>query len=378
MTTTASSLDRGETRLIKWGNPRFHYVMIGLMIFLISLLYYAFLYLYILNQDKSLAWFYPYAVFEMVKHYHGLLYYIPMLYSVLFTKRNGIVITWIVSFMLNLPQIIYYFFGVMFTINNLLILLVPLALLMIFIIERNWRERENSIMQERVKERQNYIGKVLKVQEEERKKLSYEIHDGAIQDLIGVANRSSQLLSECENDPRIKEMSTWFKTTVLEICDDLRKISLDLRPSILDTMGLLPAVKYLLEKLSRDQDIKTKIVVSGETYPLNAETEAHLFRVVQEALNNIKRHSQAKTAVILFEFLPEKLKIKISDDGKGYSLSRTKSSVNDLSKAGILGMRYRVELAGGTLNIKSELGAGTSVYIEIKRGNENRINSRFP
>ena len=103
----------------------------------------------------------------------------------------------------------------------------------------------------------------------------------------------------------------WIKATVLEVCDDLRKISLDLRPSILDTMGLVPAVKYLLEKMNRDKNIKTKIVLSGETYPLIPEIEAHIFRVIQEAINNIKRHSEAETAVIFFEFLPEKLKIKI-------------------------------------------------------------------
>ncbi len=368
MRATVNSLKQEQTSLIKWGNPRLHYWVIGLLILLISVLYYSFLYFYILHQGKSLDWFYPYAVFEIVKHCHGLLYYIPIIYSAVFTQRNGVLITWLVSFMLNLPQMFYYFFGVIFTINNLLILLVPLALLMIFIIERNWRQRENNLMQERVKERQIYIANVLKIQEQERKWLAYEIHDGAIQDLIGVANRSTQLLPEYEDDPGKKDLSLWIKTTVLEVCDDLRKISLYLRPSILDTMGLVPAVKYLLEKLSTDKNIKTKVVISGETYPLTPETEAHLFRVIQEALNNIKRHSEAKTAVIYFEFLPEQLKIKITDDGKGFSHSRTNNNLHDLSKSGILGMRYRVELSGGTFDIHSELGAGTTIYLEIKRG----------
>ena len=348
-------------------NSKYHYVIIGFLILVISLLYYSYFYFDIKIHSYLFHWFRPVFIFENIRDFHGSLFYIPLFYSVIVLRPKNFVATWVISFVIILPLVIFYHIPNMISLtHNLLFLLIPFTFMLIISIELNRRDREKRIMIERENEQKVYTSKVIKAQELERKIISQEIHDGAIQDLLGVANRAQQLILDIDDNKPQKVQAEWIRDTVMDICGELRKISIDLRPSVLDTMGLIPAVKTLLERFEKETNIQTKIVISGEENKFHPETESTIFRVIQEALNNIKRHSGAKNVEIIFEFSQQILKIQIKDNGKGFLVPPSMSGFVNSDKLGLVGMQYRAELLGGNLAITSEIDQGTVVTLNLK------------
>lgn len=141
---------------------------------------------------------------------------------------------------------------------------------------------------------------------------------------------------------------------------------MNLRPSILDNMGMLPAIRWLVNKLSEDTGINARLNISGTSRKLNTDTEVIIFRVIQEALNNIRRHSQATELLLDIEFGPEILKVSVRDNGKGFHMPKSISTFIGSSKVGILGMQENINIIGGKLDICSEPGNGTLLKIEVK------------
>jgi two-component system sensor histidine kinase DegS len=118
--------------------------------------------------------------------------------------------------------------------------------------------------------------------------------------------------------------------------------------------------------MSEDSDVQTRITIKGTRRKLLPEAEVTIFRVVQEALSNIKRHSKATKAVVTVEFGKEDLKITIEDNGQGFRQPQKPSRLAARGQLGLIGMRQRVDLLGGTLKIRSKIGGGTSLLIEAK------------
>lgn len=157
-----------------------------------------------------------------------------------------------------------------------------------------------------------------------------------------------------------------LKVMILQTVEDLRRLSLDLRPSILDDLGLIPALRWLADSMSKESNIKTQIFLRGEERKLAPQTETTIFRVVQEALNNIKRHSKASEANISLEFASDCLKLSIVDNGRGFHLPEKLCSFALKNKLGLIGIQERIGLMGGTFQIHSKPGKGTSLLIELK------------
>ncbi len=211
-----------------------------------------------------------------------------------------------------------------------------------------------------------YLQQATRAQEEERKRISHELHDDTIQSLVVLSRQLDSLasseegLSE-ENRQRLEEL--WQQTD--NILRELRRLSQDLRPAALDRLGLLPALEWLASNVTDHSGIATEVKVVGKERRLTEEAAIALFRITQEAMRNVWRHSGATKAEITAEFNESKTKVTIGDDGKGFDIP---GDITDLAKAGKLGltgMQERAQLIGGTLAIQSQPGKGTSITVEL-------------
>jgi two-component system, NarL family, sensor histidine kinase DegS len=206
------------------------------------------------------------------------------------------------------------------------------------------------------------IHKTLMAQEEERKRIARELHDDIAQSILLLSRQLDILISK--NDSKIPKASIIELEHIENIANDayksLQRYARDLRPSILDQMGLVAALNWLTEELGKELRIKTS-VKSDKLPPLPSEVELAMFRIAQETLNNIRKHAQASAVNITVQLTSNNLKMSITDNGKGFSTSRLTGDLAKEGKLGVLGMEERARLIGGTLQIKSEPGKGTTV-----------------
>jgi signal transduction histidine kinase len=145
----------------------------------------------------------------------------------------------------------------------------------------------------------------------------------------------------------------------------MRRLSQDLRPAALDRLGLLPALEWLASDVAQYSGIETRVKVVGTERRLAKEVELVLFRIIQEALKNVWRHSQATQAEVVLEFGEKRLKIAVIDNGKGFDLPRTIGDLARYCKLGLAGMQERAQLLGATLTVDSQPGKGSTVTIEV-------------
>jgi len=210
-----------------------------------------------------------------------------------------------------------------------------------------------------------HLHQVTKAQEEERKRISHELHDETIQALVTLSRQLDTIASDDKGLPeeyRRQLEEIWHQTN--SIIKEVRRLSQDLRPAALDRLGLLPALEWLASEVTSYSGIETKVKVRGEQRRLPEEVELVLFRITQEALRNVWRHSQASKAEIKVEFEPSKTRITVSDNGKGFNLPDKIDGLARDGKLGLAGMQERAQLIGGTLTVQSAPGKGTSVTIE--------------
>jgi two-component system sensor histidine kinase DegS len=254
--------------------------------------------------------------------------------------------------------------------------LIPLVIILLVGIELEWRRKQKEISVEREQERKIYLGEIFRVQEEERLRLSRELHDDTLQELITVATRARMLASFVDHkdnpNKKAKQYAQWIKDKVLEMAQDLRRLCLDLRPSALDTIGLVPSLRLLAERLNQETKIEAKMMVRGVERKMRPEIDISLFRIVQEALNNIRYHAEATRATITLLFAEKQVKLIIKDNGKGFILNEPISTLAKTSKLGLIGIQQRIGLLGGIFFIDSKLGKGTTLSIEIKDAYDER------
>jgi two-component system sensor histidine kinase DegS len=137
------------------------------------------------------------------------------------------------------------------------------------------------------------------------------------------------------------------------------------RPSILDDLGLVPALEWLLDDLEKQHDIKTSISISGNRRRLAPEKELIVFRVAQEALSNVRRHSTASTVEMSIDIDETALTLIVNDNGQGFDMPQRVGDLIHSGRLGIVGMRERARLVDGTLIVQSEPGKGTTVTLRV-------------
>lgn len=216
---------------------------------------------------------------------------------------------------------------------------------------------------EDAKIKQEFGLKIIQAQEEERKRLSREIHDGPAQMMANVMMRSDlieRIFNEYGAEAAIKEIKE-LRTLVRNALYEVRRIIYDLRPMALDDLGLIPTLKKYLQTLTEyhsSTNIEFKSI--GQERRLPAEYEVAVFRLVQESVQNALKHANASNITVKMEMMKNRITVMIKDDGKGFNVGEKKEG-----SFGLIGMRERVEILNGQLSIDSKIGMGTVVLIEL-------------
>jgi signal transduction histidine kinase len=210
------------------------------------------------------------------------------------------------------------------------------------------------------------LQRVLTAQEEERRRIARELHDETTQSLAGLLMRLEAAIARAgKADGKTKDMLTNMKTLTVRTIDNVHKIIFDLRPSILDDLGLLSAVRWYAQNRLSELSIKTRVEVTGEERKIPSQIEAALFRIVQEAINNIAKHAEAQNVILSVEFMDSAIRIEVEDDGKGFDVEAVTLQSDKTQGLGLLGLRERITILGGELRISSQPGSGTHLIIEV-------------
>ncbi|HSW58894.1 MAG TPA: sensor histidine kinase [Dehalococcoidales bacterium] len=205
-----------------------------------------------------------------------------------------------------------------------------------------------------------YARMISHAQESERKRVARELHDETAQALVVVSRHLEDLAVG-----KGKLSASQIREEVRRILEGVRQFSQQLRPSILDDLGLVPAVKWLASDLTNNKGISVETIITGSQHPLDAQIELMLFRVTQEALTNVRKHAQASRVQIKLDYTAEKITLVISDNGLGFTSPEKLGDLAGKGKLGLLGMYERVELMGGNLKLDSRSGEGTTLTIEV-------------
>ncbi len=208
-----------------------------------------------------------------------------------------------------------------------------------------------------------FARQIVAAQEEERDRISHELHDGPLQNLILLCRRldESAFAGQPNLDLRTSAAIQEARNSAEEIVDEVRRLSRDLRPSILDDLGLVPAVRWLVKDLEQRTDIRTRLLTPDSDRRIARDAELALFRIAQEALHNVERHARASEVVIVLRIDDQGARLTIKDDGRGMEIVDTSAGAAVSGKLGLLGMYERARLCGGQLAISSAPGQGTSV-----------------
>ena len=204
---------------------------------------------------------------------------------------------------------------------------------------------------------------VIRSQEEERRRVARDIHDGPAQAIANIVFRAEVCERLIDSDParakaELKALREHIRNTLAEI----RKIIFDLRPMALDDLGLAPTIRGVLDVFREQYGLVAEIAVIGKERRLEPHIEIGVFRVVQEALNNIIKHAQASSIRVRIEFAAAGVTVLVEDDGKGFEMTEAELPSGPY---GIMGMRERMQLLNGKLTIKSAPRRGTRVTVSV-------------
>ncbi len=248
---------------------------------------------------------------------------------------------------------------------------------------------ENARLYADVQRKERVRGKLFKkalaAQEDERKRIARELHDEVSQSLTALLYDAEDGL-ELDQLPAIKKRLQSICNLTQHTLENIHKLMFDLRPSMLDQLGLIPALRWLAETRLEPKGIRVNVItnsnldlLSGENDPqrLSSEIETALYRVVQEAINNIARHAAARNVEIGLFLNGEFTSVSITDDGIGFDLTElSMEAIQDIDSQdfqfsentrglGVLGMQERIELLGGELEIDTAPGSGTQINIRV-------------
>ncbi|PYF07603.1 sensor histidine kinase [Ureibacillus chungkukjangi] len=220
-----------------------------------------------------------------------------------------------------------------------------------------------SLALENAKIKQDFGIKIIAAQEKERKRLSREIHDGPAQMMANVLMRSDLIertYREKGMEPAMKEI-TELKKTVRNALSEVRRIIYDLRPMALDDLGIVPTLKkYLSTIMEYNPGIQVHFQTFSDEKRLPSDYEVSIFRLVQESVNNSIKHGKSPDIWVKIEWLSKQISILVKDNGIGFDkqIAREQSF-------GIIGMKERVDLLKGTMEIQSSPGNGTSILFKV-------------
>jgi len=214
---------------------------------------------------------------------------------------------------------------------------------------------------------QSLSHRLVQVQEMERRHIARELHDEAGQALTTLMVGLGLLERDAAASESVIERVNGLKKTTNDILENLHRLAINLRPASLDHLGLKAALRQYIETFGRQHDLKTQFEVVGlDDKRLPPAGETNLYRIVQEALTNVVRHAEATRVDVLLERRGEQMVTIIEDNGVGFEPEAAGSG-----RLGLLGMRERAEMMGGSLVVESTLGSNTTIYVEVPYDNSN-------
>lgn len=206
--------------------------------------------------------------------------------------------------------------------------------------------------------------RVIRAQEEERRRVAREIHDGPAQTLANIVLRLEIAEKLLDLDPgRVRAELKDLKTLVRANLQDIRRIIFDLRPMALDDLGIVPALKKYLDNFQDTYDIECEILVEGRERRLLPAMEIALFRLIQEGMTNVAKHAHTKKSKIQLLFKDDRTTARITDYGNGFNVEQAFEEPGD--HFGLIGMKERVEMFNGQFMVVSEIGKSTTLEFTI-------------
>lgn len=218
------------------------------------------------------------------------------------------------------------------------------------------REQERELLE-------SYVRHITQAQEEERKHIARELHDGAAQQLAILSRGLDEVAGS--GAPETSSELTRLRRLATSTLDELRQFSRDLRPTLLDDLGLVPALEWLVTDIAGRTQAHAELAVQGEVRRLAPEVEVALYRITQEAMRNVDRHSGSTRVGVNVRFEAERILVSVEDNGNGFEVPSNLGTLVSTGKLGLLGMQERAQLTGGSLKLESHPESGTIVTIDI-------------
>ena len=208
------------------------------------------------------------------------------------------------------------------------------------------------------------LAKVIGAQEDERKRIARELHDETGQALTSMMV-GLKFIENSASTAQAREKIAEMRTLAAQTLDEVHHLAMELRPSLLDDLGLFAAVQRYTREYSANMGIDVDSHIDGLMWHrLPSEIEVAVYRIIQEALTNIAKYAEAKKVSVVLRYRDSSLVAVIEDDGKGFDIDSVMASA-DGKKLGLFGMYERASLIGGTLTIESKRGVGTTVFLEV-------------
>jgi len=213
----------------------------------------------------------------------------------------------------------------------------------------------------------DYIGAITSAQEEERLRLARDLHDDTIQELIALKQRL-QLAQKAASSPASAGLLTELEQMAEDTIANVRRMTRALRPIYLEDLGLVTALEMLARETSQPQGTQVDFRCSGRQRRLTPEAELALYRIAQQALNNVLRHAAASHASLSVDFREAEVRLTVADDGIGFQKPFAPTDLASDGHFGLLGMRERADLIGAQLEVRTEPGRGTTILVELPLG----------
>jgi signal transduction histidine kinase len=237
---------------------------------------------------------------------------------------------------------------------------------------------EHAMLYERLRKARERLRRLarqnLVAEEEERRRIARELHDETSQSLSGIALQLQALIElsaiSGQQDSEFVAGLKKVQALTVQVHNEVSRLISNLHPALLDTLGLVPAVRQHAETRLQPLEIDVSVEVRGAETRFPPDVEATLFRFIQGGIGNVAQHSKAKHATIVLEYKPEEFSMSIRDDGQGFDVSEITDVEESGRGRGLFSMRERIGFLGGSSGIESYIGKGTTVWAKVPIGQE--------
>jgi len=349
--------------------PRLHYVAVITLATAIIFLYYMYAHL-LPDRHHWLEWFGPVFYFEFRNGCVGILLLVPILYAVLTLgwRQSSVVLLVLLACIAN--HIIHWTFDAASAFTSFAFLAVPGLTGIGIELTIFARQKETRALAEKEAQRLAFMKQIFRAQEDQRKRIAQGLHDGVTQTILGNASLARSLLDKLRNETdadSVRDLSAIEHNSLL-VAEDIRRICRDLRPSALDHLGFVPSVRWLVDNFREETGMEVEFSSEGDGQEITPDVSTALFRIVQESLNNIRRHARATKMTMRLKFIDSNASISIQDNGNGFALPEHISSLGTKGKFGLIGLHERAQSIGARLEIETHLGYGTEIRITMGNG----------